>query len=222
MNLPEFCPHIFPFKDISPVRFSEYLVNIHPDVRVFTRGQTVFDPRADIQKIGFVVSGECEVVRVTHDGAEYPMNLLRPYDSFGVLSLFSERVALPSIVRTRKKSEILFIKRSDVMYLIRESREIALNFITFLSGRVVFLSEKVATLSCDSAEEKVASYLFVEYKKVGNVSFTFNCKQASEKLRLSRASIYRALDALSERGIVHYEDKQITIISLKGLERKTS
>lgn len=221
-NFPEFCPHIFPFKELSPVRIAEYLPHIKPDLRVFTRDEMVFDPRTDIRQIGFVVSGECEVVRVMSDGSNFPMNLLRPYDSFGVLSLFSERGDYPTVIRARKKSEILFLKRTDVMFLIREDRKIALNFITFLAGRAVFLNEKVVALSGGSAEEKVASYLFVAYKKAGVSTFPLNCKQASEKLRLGRASVYRALDTLAAEGLILYGEKQITVLDPKGLERKTS
>ena len=43
-NFPEFCPHIFPFKELSPVRIAEYLPHIKPDLRVYTRGETVFTP----------------------------------------------------------------------------------------------------------------------------------------------------------------------------------
>lgn len=221
-SFSEFCDHIFPFKGISPVRIAAYLPSITPETRTFLRGDTVFEAGCGMKKIGFLISGECEVVRVSPDGTDFPMNLLYPYDSFGVLSLFSERAEYPTVIRAKKKSEVLFLKKDDVLYLIRENRDIALNFISFLAGRVVFLNEKVASLSGASAEEKVASYLFVAYRKTGSDTFPLNCKQASEKLRLSRASVYRALDTLAAHGLIRYGEKQITILDPQGLERKSS
>ncbi|HBJ19339.1 MAG TPA: hypothetical protein DDY70_06365 [Clostridiales bacterium] len=221
-NFPSFCSHIFPFEGISPAKVAFLLPLIAPDLRSFVRGETVFEAGTGIRKIGFVVNGECEVVRITSDGGDFPMNLLHPYDSFGVLSLFSERGRYPTVIRAKKKSEVLFLKRDDVLLLIRENRDVALNFITFLAGRAVFLNEKVAALSGASAEEKIASYLFVAYKKAGCDTFALNCKQASEKLRLSRASVYRALDALAAHDLIRYGEKQITILDPQGLERKSS
>ncbi len=221
-DLSDFCKSIFPFKGIPPRLIAAYLPSVSPEIRTYARGETVFDPNAGAEKIGFVIDGECDVVRIAPDGSVFPMNLLRPSDSFGVLSLFSDREEFPTAVRAKKKSEVLFFTKKDVLFLIRENREIALNFITFLAGRVTFLNEKVASLSGASAEEKTASYLLAAYRKNGTDTFSVNCKQISEKLRLSRASVYRALDTLAARDLIRYEDKQITILDPKGLERKSS
>lgn len=222
LTVTEFCSRLFLFRTLEEEEISRLLGEVSCESAVFSRGETVVATESYARRVGFLISGECEVVRTEPDGTEFPMNLLRPLDAFGILTLFSEKEDYPTAVRARKKCEILFFSKDDVFLLLQKSPVIAMNLITFLAGRIVFLNEKVATLAGGSAEDKLATLLLSEYKRSDSLTLPFNAKKTSEKLRLGRASVYRALSALSERGLIQYAEKQITILDPKGLERKSS
>ena len=108
-----------------------------------------------------------------------------------------------------------------MLYLVKNEPEIAINIIYFLGNRIAFLNDKISTFSSDNTEQKVAKFLVYEVQKNDSLTFAFNCKKTSEALNIGRASLYRAIDSLTQRGILTLENKIINISDLDGLERTT-
>ena len=180
-----------------------------------------YSPDEFKSKMGFVLDGSCVVERQRTDGVSIPLNQLSAGDAFGVISVFSDSGEFPTFIKAKKEATILFFDKSDVFYLVKNEPEIALNIIGFLGDRIAFLNNKISTFSADNTEQKVAKFLIYEVKKQGALSFDFNCKKTSEALNIGRASLYRAIDSLTQDGIVKLENKIINIPDLDGLERIT-
>ncbi len=94
-----------------------------------------------------------------------------------------------------------------------------MNVIRFMSERILFLNEKIATFSGDNVEQKLARLLLCEKIYTDSCEFAFNKKKAAETINSGRASLYRALESLAEKGLITFDNKIIKIIDLCGLER---
>lgn len=167
-----------------------------------------------------MISGECEVCRIKHDGGRVKLNTLSRGQSFGISTIFSEE-DFPTVIYAIRRAEVVFITRDELLTLIDAIPAIALNIIKFQNDRIAFLNKKIETFSAGSVEEKLACYIFSEYKKCGEHELPLNRMKTAEKLGVGRASLYRALDSLVESGIIKLETKKIYIIDPIGLERMT-
>ena len=134
------------------------------------------------------------------------------------MAVLSKEEEFPTRITAKKATKILFIRKDDVLRIIRKYPEIAMNVIEFLAAKVEFLNGKVATFSADTVEEKLRSFLLTEYRKSGP-TFSFNCKKSAEAINAGRASLYRALTSLTESGIIKLKNKKIYILDPSGLER---
>ena len=103
--------------------------------------------------------------------------------------------------------------------LIKENYLVSLNIIRFMCQRITFLNEKIATFSGDNVEQKLARLLLSDSINTGLDEFKFNKKRAAETINAGRASLYRALDTLSEKGLILLNNKTIKILDRQGLER---
>lgn len=193
---------------------------ISTETRSFSRGETIYSPGSFERKIGFVVSGECEVCRTKNDGRRVKLNTLLPGDSFGITTVFSSE-AFPTVVYAKRSSTVAFITESELAALIDAFPSVALAIIRFQNDRIAFLNKKIETFSAASVEERLACYLLAKSKAFGAEAFDFNRKKASEALGVGRASLYRALDSLLQKDLIVVESKKIIISDLKGLERIT-
>ena len=101
--------------------------------------------------------------------------------------------------------------------LIECSPRVAMNVITFLAGRVAFLNQKVATLGGTSVEEKCLAFFKEQYNKYGDC-FPFSVSAAARKINAGRASLYRALATLAEKGILLHEESNVQILRPDLLE----
>ena len=112
----------------------------------------------------------------------------------------------------------MFISGDDLIAMIKKHPEVSLNVIKFLTSRITFLNTKVATFSEKSTVQKLAYYLLSKQREFGNTVKISRTTLAAE-LGVGRASIYRDLDTLSQKGLVEINQKEIIIKCPEGLER---
>ena len=218
-RLNDFVSGLFLFRGIEPSKTDLLLKKIKPEIKSYLRTEKIYTPTDFYEKVGFVISGKCEVRRPDTPERHVTINTLNPGDPFGILAIFGERELFPTEIYATKNTSVLFIKKEDILWLIRQNGDVAINVITFMSTRISFLNEKIATFSGSTVEMKLASHLLSRYQKSGTLEFPFNCKHCSEAISAGRASIYRALLVLENEGVIKHENKKIIILDLEGLER---
>ena len=219
-NLYSVLDKLFIFNGISDSERTKIAEELCPISMQYEKGDLVFSKERNGCAVGFLLSGECEVLRRRQDGSPVPLNRLLPYDSFGIMSVFSQDEEFPTEIYARKNTAVLFFSSDDIFDLVKNYPNVSLNIIRFLSERVAFLNKKIAAFSGGSVEQKLATLLYNKYKAQG-AEFPLNRKRCSEILGVGRASVYRAIDSLIEDGYITFENKKIKIICPEGLERNT-
>ena len=209
----------FIFSSILPKDALNILSEINYEVKTFSNGDSIYSPSHYEKKIGFVLAGECVINKLKSDGSLVPLNVIKPGDSFGILAVLSCKNEYPTQIVASRNSEILFISQNDFFAVIKKHSEVAMNVISFLSEKISFLNSKISTFTSDNVEQKLASYLFSLCSKIEKNEFEFNRKRTAEIINTGRASLYRALDSLSNQKLISYDNKKIYILDPEGLER---
>ena len=107
---------------------------------------------------------------------------------------------------------VFFIPQEVLRWIMRRDYRIAETYISYLSGRILFLNHKIDILSAGSADQKLAMYLMNH----GDVSCSMTA--LSGQLNLGRASLYRAIESLEAAGLIRQEQKKIIILDPKRLQ----
>ena len=85
-----------------------------------------------------------------------------------------------------------------------------------MSKKVVYLNRKISTLVAGSAEKKLVAYLLeVEFDSV--CSLNVSMSSLADMLNVGRASLYRAIDDLENRGLIKKNGKMIIISDHEAL-----
>ena len=208
----------FLFKDIPSENIDSILRSVKIEERSYQRGDTIYSPDDFHKKVGFIYHGECVVGRQSSSGV-IPLNVSVKYDSFGILTCFSDRDEFPTVITAKTSCAVLFISADELRTLVNQNPSLSFNIITFLTRKINFLNDKIAAFSGGSIEEKLANYILGLTKKFNSLEFDFNKKKSAEALNCGRASLYRGIDALRSAGYITFEDKKIIINDLEGLER---
>ncbi len=140
-------------------------------------------------------------------------------DCFGVANLFAQSPTYPTEIVADAPVVCLEITESALASLFSRYPTSALNYISFLSERIRFLNRRVGDFSCGSAVKKVARLLCLSIDGSGPLTLG-NLRQTAESMGLGRASLYRVLSDLEQRGIIRKDGKQITVLKhneLKGI-----
>ena len=220
-NQTKFLHTTFLFRDLPRSIGQQLIDSLKYSTESFNKGDIVYSPERYERKLGFVVSGGCNVYKYKSAERNLFLNSLRPGDSFGALAVFTKDGEFPTVIEATKKTLILFIDERECKELISKSAEVALSVIAFLANKVAFLNTKISTLSGKGISEKLAIYLLCNSHKASADGIHLNIQRASSALSVSRQSVYRGIEALREGGYINYTDNKIFILDQNGLERLT-
>lgn len=150
------------------------------------------------------------------------MRMLGASSISGVATLFSETGDTLSTLTALKTTEVLFIPQTAVLELIYGNGNFAENYIRFLTSRIRFLNDRIHSYTSQGAEAKLALHLLLSDEAMsGEVVFDISYTKLADMLDIGRASLYRAIEQLEEKGIIRKEGKKIYILNRTALHDKT-
>lgn len=192
-----------------------YITNEAVTVASFAPEQIIFSPSNKEKCIGMIVSGTATAAPASASDSSL-LRLLTPSDMFGIANLYSENDVFPSIISAKTPTEVLFIKDTAFKSLLEADSSAMNAYLKLLSQKIVYLNKKISTLSAGSTEKKLAVFL-CENEKNGEFVSPVSLSELSEMLSVGRASLYRAFDALTEKGLIARNGKRIVIPNKNAL-----
>lgn len=180
------------------------------DAAAVRKGSTVYDPRRFRRCLGVLLEGQLEVRRES-----LLVSRLRAGELFGAAGLFGGGDAYPTTITALTDCRLVLIPQEEVRRLVRENGAFAEGYVTYLSGRIRFLSSRLDTVSADSGEGKLAHYLLSAADSDGRV--TISATQLCQRLGVGRATLYRAFESLERTGAAVRSGKSITIADRDAL-----
>lgn len=178
----------------------------------FSGGQVVYSPQHFSRRLGVLLSGSLQVTK-----GELTVSCLEPGELFGAAALFNDRPDYATTLTARTPCRVLLLPQALVEELMGRFPEVCRSYVAYLSERIRFLSGKIDALTAGSAERKVAQYLL---SRLDGEWAELDCSATglAQRLGVSRASLYRALDALEARGAVRRAGKRFRIPDPAALE----
>jgi len=216
-------------KDIEAMKNSFLFKGVNPDVMLmmlkeescnienYENQTTVFDKNNFRRCLCFVLNGKLSVVKPVGD-REMPMKQIDKYGFFGAAALFNDATAYVTKIIAQKKTTLIMFPQELVSRYIILNSALALNYIGFLTNRILYLNNKIDLLITSSSRNALVSYLCT-VKEDGKDSITLDIsyQKLALELNMSRASLYRALDSLEEQGIIKREGRKIIINNFTAL-----
>ena len=207
----------FLLRNLPPSLMEWALTDPRTRSAIYDRNQVIYDSAHFDQALGLVLSGKVEASQHMAE-RELTLRLLGPGNVFGVAALFVEQsnypVRLTALVRTR----VLFFEESLLRALMGQCPAVAENYIAFLAERVHFLNRRIQSLIAGSAENLLAGFLISGTQGREVLTLDTSLSTLARRLGISRASLYRAFDALERRGLIEKSGKTITILNWDGLQ----
>lgn len=178
----------------------------------FSAGETVYQPHQFRRCLGFLLAGQVQVTN-----AALSVSVLEAGELFGAAALYNDLPDYATTLTARTPCRVLLLPQALVEELMGRFPEVCRSYVAYLSERIRFLSGKIDALTAGSAERKVAQYLL---SRLDGEWAELDCSATglAQRLGVSRASLYRALDALEARGAVRRAGKRFRIPDPAALE----
>ena len=174
------------------------------------RGETAYERHRFRRCLGILLAGRIQVRKES-----LLVSTLQAGEVFGAAALFNEQEDYPTTLTALEDCRLLLVPQEEVRKLVHCCGEFAWDYITYLSGRIRFLSSRLDTVSADRGERKLARYLLATENGDGEV--TLSATQLCQRIGVGRATLYRAFEDLEEAGAITRSGKTIFIVDIKKL-----
>lgn len=180
----------------------------------FAAGETVVTAGDTFASVGLVAKGTLTVTRAG-EHRRVIHKRLGETDLFGVSSLFGGNAPFPTTIIAETDALVLLFDEAGISRMLAAVPHTAERYIALLSEKIRFLNRRLDTLAGRSAEERVAAYLL---SRTGNDGASGITRSAlASTLGLGRASLYRALDALTAHGLIRMSREAIEVVDSEAL-----
>ena len=167
-------------------------------VEHYEKDQVIFD-RADTERaLGIILYGTCVVTKESENG-KMPMSVLRQTDLFGAASLFHDEEAYVARVMAQESTWVLLISEEALRSMMQMDFRVTENYLRYLTARIRFLSGRLDGFLPQSVEERVLNHIKTRAED-GLYESEWNVTQLADALRISRTTLYRAMDKLVSEG----------------------
>lgn len=192
--------------------------------RQFDEGQVIFIEGEPAMYLYIIESGWVKASRMSPEGREQAMLVVKPGEMFGDVALFTD-TPYPGTVVALEAVKVWAIEKSDILALITHYPELALAVIHSLGQRILYYIGLVEDLSLRNVEARLANTLLknAEYSQ-GHLLVqrrkwaTFDTM--ANRLGTVRDVLSRALRSLEEEGFLKVERHAIIILDPEGLARR--
>jgi CRP-like cAMP-binding protein len=162
--------------------------------------------------VGILISGR-GVIYSSDKGRQTLLRFIAPGDAVGVAGLFADKAPDTRIYACGDgKSEMFFIPKISFDQLLEYDPAFRSNLISFLADRIVFLNSKIDYVTAGSSERKLAFFIKSSpQNESGTVNLGMSMTSLALTLDLSRASLYRAFERLTEDGFLQKNGREFIL-----------
>ena len=160
--------------------------------------------------MAFVLRGRAKVYS-TDATRQVLLRSVSSGDLIGVAQMFAGSSPPMSRIMAEREIVLLMLEESAVRRLFDASPQFRDNCLAFLADRVAFLNRKIATVTAGSAERRLALTLDGMAGEQDEFTLNTSLQTLADALDISRASLYRALEALEQDGFLIRSGKRMRL-----------
>ena len=190
---------------------------LSPVLTAAAAGEPLTDMPGGDPSVGLVVSGLIDVWSVAPDGNGVLLSTLRPGDCFGICNLLTGG-GLETRLRAATPVEVAYIAKQALENCLAGDSAMALRYAALCNRKLQFLLHRIAMLTAQTSRGRLISWLTLHADADGRVLSHLSRTDLAAALSVSRAALYRELDALRDAGAIAMERDRITITDRAALE----
>jgi CRP/FNR family transcriptional regulator, dissimilatory nitrate respiration regulator len=188
------------------------------------KGNILFSQGDEAHGFYLVINGKIKIYRISPQGQEYIMRIVGPGETIAEAAVFSGKT-YPASAEALEESRLYYLKKTDFLFLIQKSPQLALNMMTGLSMLLRQLAQQVEDLSLKEVSARLARFLIEEALKVAPVpsnglKIPLEMKKGLLASRLGTIgeTLSRTLAKMKQKEIIHINKKVITLKNLDALK----
>ncbi|MBI2266155.1 MAG: Crp/Fnr family transcriptional regulator [Armatimonadetes bacterium] len=178
--------------------------------RGYKKGAILWQKEEKNTGLYVLLAGLLKVVEIHEDGRELTLNIMRPGDSVGEMSLLDGRPHSATVVAL-EDSECFVIRRDDFLDLFRRNPEIAVSLLNLLAERLRSLSLSATDFKFLDVYHRVARRLLLLCSQSGERELRISHQELANLVGATRENVTRVLDDMEKKEWIRMKKQKILI-----------
>lgn len=188
------------------------IVHLQSENVLFQQGQ-------DSESFYYVMSGLVKLSRLSEDGDEKVIEIIRPGNFFAEALLFLRASKYPVQATAMTDAELVAIDSHKYNCVLKQSNDVMFKLLGAMSKRVHQLVSDIESLTLYSTKSRLAHYLLQNAENNQSLVFSFDLPKNTIASRLSMKpeTFSRALHFFEEANLIMIKNKTVQIVDKAAL-----
>lgn len=205
------------FKGMSDESIEEALENIVFQRKSYQENNLVVTQGDVCNRLLILLDGVVKTEMTGPSGKNLKIEEMQAPAILAPAFLFARVNQFPVNVLSLTDAQFMVIPKNELIRLFQLNEQVLQNFLTMISSRAQFLSEKLRFHSFKALKSKLAFYLLNEAGQLKSFKLRHSQQELAELFGVARPSIGRIMLQLQEEGIIDVRYKQVDILNEKSL-----
>lgn len=187
------------------------------------KGEPIFEEGEIVNGIFCVKDGVCKLSKLSANGKDQIVKLVKSGELLGQRSLISEEPANLSAVAL-EDMEVCFIPKSEIMNFFNKNNQFSMNVMRNICGDLKEADDHMVSMAQKSVKERLAeTLLYLEdtfgKNSDGSLHIQLSREELAGMIGTATESCIRLLSELNKSGLVDLSGKKITLLDRNKLKR---
>jgi len=183
-------------------------------------GEVIFMQGRPASQLIYVKSGLLKLFKEIESSKEIILSITSAGQFIGLTSVFYNNL-YPFSASSIEEGELIYTNASAIRTVVEQNGKYALNLMTVLSSQVVYLVERMITLTKKQVPGRIAEILLLFSKNIyksNEFTLPLSRSEIASYVQTTKESVSRTLTEFRNDRIIELDDKNIVLKSLELLE----
>lgn len=190
---------------------------------IIKKGEPIFEEGESVNGIFCIKDGICKLSKLSANGKDQIVKLVKPGELLGQRSLISDEPANLSAVAL-EDMEVCFIPKTEIMGFFNKNNQFSMNVMKTICGDLKEADDHMVSMAQKSVKERLAeTLLYLEdtfgKNSDGSLHIQLSREELAGMIGTATESCIRLLSELNKTGIIDLIGKKITIVDRNKLKR---
>jgi CRP-like cAMP-binding protein len=185
------------------------------------KGESIFEEGENVNGIFCIKEGVCKLSKLSANGKDQIVKLIKPGELLGQRSMISDEVANLTAVAL-EDMEVCFIPKAEILGFFNHNNDFSMNVMKTICGDLKEADDHMVSMAQKTVKERLAGILLYLEDTFGkNEDQSLRIQLSREELAgmigTATESCIRLLSEMNKGEIIYLEGKKITILQKNAL-----
>lgn len=204
--------------NVPDAQRNEFIENVRFTVREYDKGDIIVTQGSLSETLFIVIKGEVATEMSDEKGDYMQIEYIKAPNPIATGFLFAADNRSPVSAICQSSCKVIAIPKDNVYLLMRKYESFMRTFLSYISNKVFFLSEKLRLVSLRTIRAKLAYYLLKESEGEKIFQLKTSREDMARLFSVSRPALVKVMMEMAEEGIIDVERRDIRINDRAALQ----